>query len=149
MTAVQTAAVTREVTVAAPPESVFPYFTDPDRMIRWMGTEAELDARPGGIFHVLVRGEHPARGEYVEIDPPGRVVFTFGWDQPDWAVQPGTTTVEVTLTAEAEGTKVVLTHRDLPEGAVAAHGHGWDHYLARLVTAGAGGDAGPDLGPPA
>lgn len=146
MTPVDTA-VTREITVAAPPETVFPYFTDADRMTRWMGTEAELDARPGGVVYVNVHGSHVARGEYVEIDAPNRVVFTWGWDTPEAVVQPGTSTVEVTLTPEGEGTKVVLVHRDLPEGAAEPHGHGWDHYLARLVVAGAGGDAGPDEGP--
>jgi uncharacterized protein YndB with AHSA1/START domain len=147
MTPVETGAVTREITVAAPPETVFPYFTDADRMTRWMGTEAELEATPGGIFRVNVGGSHVGQGEYVEVDPPTRVVFTWGWDDPESAVQPGTSTVEVTLTPEGEGTKVVLVHRDLPEGAEVPHGHGWEHYLARLEVAGAGGDAGPDEGP--
>jgi uncharacterized protein YndB with AHSA1/START domain len=147
MTPVDTGAVTREISVAAPPETVFPYFTDADRMVRWMGDEAELDARPGGVFHVNVGGAHIARGEYVEVDPPSRVVFTWGWEDQDTAVPPGTSTVEITLTAQGEGTKVVLTHRDLPEDQAGPHGHGWDHYLGRLEIAGAGGDAGPDEGP--
>jgi uncharacterized protein YndB with AHSA1/START domain len=147
MTPVETGEVTREITVAAPPETVFPYFTDAERMSRWMGTDAELDARPGGVFHVNVGGSHLAQGEYVEVDPPSRVVFTWGWDNPESVVQPGTSTVEITLTPEGAGTKVVLVHRDLPEGQAGPHSHGWDHYLARLEVAGAGGDAGPDHGP--
>ena len=147
MTPVETSAVTREISVAAPPETVFPYFTDPERMTRWMGTEAELDARPGGVFNVNVHGSHVALGEYVEVDPPSRVVFTWGWEDTDTAVPPGTSTVEITLTPDGEGTKVVLVHRDLPEDQAGRHGHGWDHYMARLAIAGAGGDAGPDRGP--
>jgi uncharacterized protein YndB with AHSA1/START domain len=147
MSPVKTGAVTREITVAAPRETVFGFFTDAERMTQWMGTAAELDARPGGVFHVKVGGAHIAQGEYVEIDPPSRVVFTWGWDNPDTAVPPGTSTVEVTLTAEGDGTKVVLVHRDLPEEMTGPHAQGWDHYLARLETAGAGGDAGPDEGP--
>ena len=147
MSPVQTGAVTREITVAAPPETVFPYFTDADRMTRWMGTEAELDARPGGIFRVIVAGAHVGRGEFVEVDPPTRVVFTWGWENPESVVRPGTSTVEVTLTEEGEGTRVVLVHRDLPEDQTEPHGHGWAHYLGRLEIAGAGGDAGPDRGP--
>ena len=147
MTPVDTGEVTREITVAAPPETVFPYFTDAERMTRWMGTHAELDARPGGLFSVDVADSHPARGEYVEVEPPSRVVFTFGWDDPDSVVKPGTSTVEVTLTPEGDGTRVVLVHRDLPEGSKEPHGIGWGHYLERLAIAGAGGDAGPDTGP--
>ena len=147
MTPVDTGAVTREISVAAPPETVFPFFTDADRMTRWMGTEAELDARPGGVFNVTVHGSHIARGEYVEVDPPSRVVFTWGWEDQETAVPPGSSTVEITLTPDGEGTRVVLVHRDLPEGQAGPHGHGWDHYMARLEIAGAGGDAGPDRGP--
>jgi len=140
--------VTREITVDAPPETVFSFFTDPERMTSWMGTEAELDPRPGGALAVLVAGRNPARGEFVEVDPPHRVVFTWGWESPDWSIAPGGSTVEVTLTAEEGGTRVVLVHRDLPsEDSASGHDAGWDHYLARLAVAGAGGDAGPDTGP--
>jgi hypothetical protein len=55
--------------------------------------------------------------------------------------------VEITLTPDGEGTKVVLVHRDLPEGQAGRHGHGWDHYMARLEIAATGGDSGPDRGP--
>lgn len=148
MTPVQTGEVTREIAVAAPPETVFPYFTDPDRMVRWMGTEAELDARPGGAYRILVGGRFAAVGEYVEVEPPTRVVFTWGWDSQDgMGVAPGASTVEVTLTADGDGTRVVLVHRDLPPESVAPHGHGWEHYFKRLAVVAAGGDAGPDRGP--
>jgi hypothetical protein len=50
----------------------------------------------------------------------------------------------VTLTPDADGTTVQVVHRDLPELEVAQHALGWEHFLERLVTAGAGGDPGPD-----
>jgi uncharacterized protein YndB with AHSA1/START domain len=95
------------------------------------------------LYRVDVTGEHVARGEYLELDPPHRVVFTWGWEGGD-AVPPGSSTVEITLTEQAGGTLVRLEHRDLPEAERASHGHGWDHYLERLVVAAAGGDTGPD-----
>ncbi len=147
MTPVQTGELTREISVSAPPQTVFPYFTDPDRMVRWMGTEAELDARPGGAYRILVAGSHVAVGEYVELDPPRRVVFTWGWEGEQMPVAPGASRVEVTLTPEGEGTRVVLVHSDLPDETLASHDHGWTHYMDRLAVAAAGGDAGPDEGP--
>lgn len=147
MSPVQADQVTQEIVIGAPPDTVFPFFTDPDRMVRWMGTDAELDARPGGGFRVLVSGKYNAVGEYVEVDPPGRVVFTWGWEGADLAVPPGASTVEITLTPEGDGTKVVLVHRDLTEQAAGPHDHGWQHYLPRLAIAASGGDAGPDHGP--
>lgn len=130
--------------IQARPETVFAYFTDPERYSRWMGVGAELDPRPGGVYRVRLPEGHTAVGEFVEIDPPHRVVFTFGWeDNP--GVPPGSTRVEVTLEADGDATLLRLVHSDLPdEEAAAQHGHGWERYLDRLVVAGSGGDPGPD-----
>ena len=144
MTPTEATAVTHEVHIEAEPETVFAFFTDPDKMIQWKGRQAELDPRPGGVYRVDVTGEHVVRGEYVELDPPHRVVFTWGWEGEDAVVPPGASTVEITLVEREGGTLVRLEHRDLPETERAPHSHGWDHYLPRLAVAAAGGDAGPD-----
>ena len=61
------------------------------------------------------------------------------------AVPPGSSTIEVELTPEGDGTSVRFLHRDLPSAeSAASHSHGWDHYLPRLEIAAAGGDAGED-----
>ena len=69
-----------EMRIAAPPELVFPYFTDPARMVDWMGIAALLDPRPGGTFRVEANGRDVVLGEYVEVEPPHRVVFTWGFE---------------------------------------------------------------------
>lgn len=138
------AAVEREVRIAASPETVYDFLVEPDRMIQWMGRQAELDPRPGGILRIDLNGEHIARGEYVELDPPRRVVFTWGWEAEDSVVKPGTSTVEVSLTPDGDGTLVRFTHRDLPEQSRDAHAHGWEHYLERLEVVAGGGDPGED-----
>lgn len=140
--------IEQEIRVAAPPETVFPYFTDPERMRRWKGVDLKLDPHPGGIYRCDMDGRHVARGEYVEVSPPHRVRFTWGWEgDEDNLVPPGASTVEVTLTADGDGTIVRLVHSGLPTEAVEPHAGGWRHYLARLQVAGAGGDPGPDPGP--
>jgi uncharacterized protein YndB with AHSA1/START domain len=141
------AELVREVLIDARPETVFELLTVPSRHVEWQGTEADLDPRPGGIYRVLVAGNHAAVGEFVEVIPNEKVVFTFGWDAPDHPIGPGSTTVEYTLEPEGDKTRVRLVHRGLPDDAVAGHTHGWDHYIARLAIAGAGGDPGADLGP--
>jgi len=142
----QRSAIEREIRVEARPETVFEFFTDPEKMTRWMGREAEIDPRPGGAYRIDIVG-HVAVGEYVEIDPPQRVVFTWGWEGGGRLVGPGATIVEVTFEPDAGGTIVRFVHRDLPEDQVAPHAHGWDHYLPRLAVAAGGGDPGPDNGP--
>jgi uncharacterized protein YndB with AHSA1/START domain len=138
------AAVVREVQIDAAPETVYEFLVDPDRMIQWMGSKAELEPRPGGIFRVDLNGRNVARGEYVELDPPSRVVFSFGWEGGTSAVEPGASTVEVVLSPEGEGTLVRLAHKDLPEESRESHAHGWEHYMKRLTIAAADGDPGED-----
>jgi uncharacterized protein YndB with AHSA1/START domain len=133
----------RELHIDASPDLVFSYFTDPAKMARWMGIDHKLDPVPGGVFMVDINGRDVALGEYVELDPPRRAVFTFGWrDNVD--LPPGSTTIEVDLTAEGAGTVLRFTHRGLPAGQTEPHAHGWDHFLPRLAIAGGGGDPGPD-----
>lgn len=144
----ETTAVEREVVIEASPATVWEFLVDPDKAVRWMGQFAELEARPGGLYRVGVVPDHVARGEFVELDPPHRLVFTWGWEEGEdgpGAVLPGTTTIEIELTPDGDGTRLRFTHRDLPSSESAeSHAHGWDHYVERLATAAAGGDPGVD-----
>ena len=136
--------VEREVRIDAPPEVIFKFFVDPEQMIRWKGVEATLDPRPGGIYRVNVTGADVVRGEYVEVSPNERVVFTWGWEGEGNPVPPGSSTVEITLVPDGGSTLVRLRHHGLPGGPEDRHAEGWEHYLARLAVAAAGRDAGPD-----
>ena len=136
-----------EVRIAARPETVFEFFTDPEKMVLWKGRLADLDPQPGGIYRVEMGERVVARGEYVEVDAPSRVVFTWGWEGQEsgpHAVPPGSSRVEVTVEPDGEGTLVRLRHLDLPEEARQIHGEGWDLYLSRLAIAATGGDPGLD-----
>lgn len=134
--------VEKEVRIAARPEVVFEFFTDPVKMVRWKGVDAMLDPRPGGTYRVNVTGKEIAVGEYVEIVPHSRVVFTWGWEGSP--IAPGSTRVEVTLTPDGDGTLLKLRHSGLAGEAALQHAEGWDHFLPRLALAAAGEDPGPD-----
>jgi uncharacterized protein YndB with AHSA1/START domain len=141
-------ALEREVQIAASPETVWEFLVDEEKVARWMGESVSFDARPGGAFrHVVISG-NVAAGEFVELEPPHRLVYTWGWepgeDGPN-PVPPGSSTVEIELVPEGDGTLLRFTHRDLPSAEAAeSHGHGWDHYLGRLSIAATGGDPGVD-----
>jgi uncharacterized protein YndB with AHSA1/START domain len=125
--------ISASVRIAAPPEVVFGYFTDPQLLVTWIGQRADLDARPGGTFAIDFEGT-AARGSYVAIEPPNRVVFT--WGIPDDAtLPPGASTVEVVLVADGGGTIVNLTHRDVPPDREPSHREGWEGCLAALADA--------------
>jgi uncharacterized protein YndB with AHSA1/START domain len=132
------------VLISATPETVFAYFTDPARYVRWMGSQAELDPVPGGAYRVFMREGVEAAGEFVAVDPPHRIEFTWGWSH-DHAVAPGSTRVVVTLIAEGGGTRVRLRHYDLPDNEQREHHRqGWAMYLGRLEALRRGADPGPD-----
>jgi uncharacterized protein YndB with AHSA1/START domain len=135
--------VTAEIRIDAGPEAVFPFLTEPDKIVRWKGVEARVEATPGGEYRVNVTGRNVAVGEYVEIEPPRRVVFTWGWEG-DEQLPPGSSTVEIELVPDGDGTIVRLTHSGLPEGADVGQLEGWQHFLPRLAAVAAGGDPGPD-----
>lgn len=137
-------AIEQEIRIAARPDTVFEFFVDPDKMIQWKGREAELDPRPGGVYRVDMNDTAVVRGEYVELDPPHRVVFTWGWEGSSNPVPPGSSRVEVDLIPDGDGTIVRLRHLDLPEEERAIHGQGWETYLARLAKVAAGEDPGAD-----
>ena len=139
-----TGVVALEVAIDARPETVFEFLTDPALLLRWMGTAATLEPRPGGMYRVVVNPRSTVRGEFVEVVPHSRVVFTWGFEEPDATVPPGGSTVEVTLRPDGEGTLLRLVHSDLPEPSRAQHDMGWEHFLDRLRGAAAGDDPGPD-----
>jgi len=128
--------INASVRIAAPPDVVFPYFTDPHLMVTWIGERADLDARPGGTFAIDF-GATAARGSYVVVEPPHRLVFTWGVPHDD-ALLPGSSTVEVELVSDGDDTIVNLSHRDLPPAREPSHREGWDGCLAALVGAARG-----------
>jgi uncharacterized protein YndB with AHSA1/START domain len=145
--------VERELEIAASPEAVWQLLTDPAEATRWMGQAADFDLRPGGSYRVDVIPGNVASGEFVEIDPPRRLVYTWGWEGEGNPVPPGSSTIEFELEPSGKGTLLRFRHSNLPsDESAASHGHGWDHYLGRLAVVTGGGDPGPDpwlAGPPA
>ena len=145
-TTTDTTLVARELTIEASPETIWQLLVDPDQATRWMGQSASFDPRPGGQYRVEVIPGEVASGEFVELDPPRRLVWTWGWEPGGrGSVAVGSSRIEIDLIPEGDRTTLRFVHRDLPSAESAgSHGHGWDHYLARLAVAARGDDPGHD-----
>jgi uncharacterized protein YndB with AHSA1/START domain len=138
------AELVREIVIDATPETIWPFLTDADKHVEWLGTVAEVDARPGGTIRWTHANGDACSGRFVELVPARRIVFTYGWERSDVEVPPGSTTVEITLEPRGTSTELRLVHRGLAGPMADAHAGGWDNYLGRLATAAEGGDPGAD-----
>ena len=136
--------VRRETHIPAPPAAVFALLTDQEKLLRWIGTTAQLEPHPGGLYLVNVTGARIARGNFREVIPVHRLTYSFGWEESE-AVPPGSSLIEIDLIEKPDGTLLRFTQTGLPTAEQCAHhAEGWDHYIARLAQAAAGHDPGPD-----
>jgi uncharacterized protein YndB with AHSA1/START domain len=132
-----------ERTFDAPAEAVFDAWTSAEVLRRWWpaGSDwetpvADVDVRLGGTLRLVMRSpdgeEFGGRGEYLEITPPKRLVFTWTWDGHEG--HEGTQLVEVDFREREDGsTTVVLTNRGLPdEEAKRQHRDGWEASFDNL-----------------
>lgn len=133
--------------IDAEPDFVYEYFIKPEALVRWMGDRAILDPRPGGQF-TLVLGDRTVEGHYVELEPPRRLVITWG-RVGSATFPPASSTLVVTFTPEGRGTRVSIVHTGLPVSEQPRHALGWQHYLARLAAAAGGHEPAPHVVPAA
>src|SRR5258707_10917895 len=87
--------VRRETQIAAPPSTVFAFLTDPEKIVSWMGTEAQTEMHPGGLYLLKgVNNRRTARGAFREVVPVHRLAHSFGRDG-DEEGPPGSGLIEV------------------------------------------------------
>jgi uncharacterized protein YndB with AHSA1/START domain len=122
----------------APREVVFAAWTEPDRLQQWWGpgffetVSAEVDLRPGGRYELLLEpGSMRLVGEFREVTPPERLVYTWRWI----AGVPDTRESLVTVEFREAGacTEVVLLHDNFAgPGPVEMYDEGWRSGLDKL-----------------
>ena len=128
-------------TVAATPDQVFEAWTARGQMERWKhpdpsaGVEVDVDLRVDGCYSIRLEvddGHVIAHGAYREIDPPRRLVYTWGWREPH--PMRAETLVTVEFVRAAEGTEIRLSHEGFPTREDRdGHEEGWKICLERLV----------------
>jgi uncharacterized protein YndB with AHSA1/START domain len=136
--------IIKEIFIECRPKTLFPFFTDPDKLVRWMGSHVLLEPTIGGKYRIDVNGNDIAMGEYKEIVPNEKIVMSWGWEKSK-LVPPGSSTLEFRLTPKGNGTVLVLTHYDLPASEIESHQKGWEHYMVRIQAFAEGRD--PEVDP--
>jgi uncharacterized protein YndB with AHSA1/START domain len=124
----------------APRERVFAAWLDPESLGAWMRpagmTDAivEIDPRVGGRFRIVMlreREQFEHRGEYLVIEPPSRLSFT--WISTATDHRPTVVTIE--FLERGQSTELVLTHRRLRMSQIESHRSGWTDIVAKLESA--------------
>jgi len=142
----ETAAVpTLEVrrTIRAPQQRVFDAWTQAAQLKAWHApgpltvSLAEIDLRPGGSYRIHMRApdgnEHRVTGVYREVDPPNKVVYTWGWEG-EHVVKDSVVTVE--FLERGDATEVVLTHAGIFDDTERAnHEQGWTAIMDKFEAA--------------
>ena len=128
--------------INAPRDRVYKAWTDPDQLKQWWGPEGvktrnfSAEARAGGKYRWDLfnqEGEEMSVfGEYRELTPGKKIVFTWKWDDDEnWKAHDSVVTIE--LSDRDGGTEVKLTHAKLPsEESRDRHNQGWSSVLDRL-----------------
>ncbi len=127
--------------LAAPRERVFAALTRPSSLARWWGPrlfttpEIELDLRVGGAYRFTMQPPEGDRfhlsGEFVVVEPPARLAYTFRWDEP--TPDDRETVVTVSLDADDGATELSLRQGEFStEERLALHRDGWSDSLDKL-----------------
>jgi uncharacterized protein YndB with AHSA1/START domain len=119
----------RTVLIRAPRETVFRFFTDPARWAAWWGAGSTIEPRSSGRVHIRYPDGTEAGGEIIELDPPARIVFTYGYASGK-QIAPGGSRVTIRLDPVDEGTRLVLTHDFADPAARDHHVQGWRYQLS-------------------
>ena len=128
--------------IAVPRERVFEAWLDSESLAHWMRpgdcttATVTVDPRVGGGFRIVMEGrtdggDYEHRGEYLAIEPPSLLSFT--WISKATDYEPTVVTIE--FHERGTGTELVLTHRRLAPKAVEAHRQGWTDIVRLLDEA--------------
>jgi len=109
--------------LAHPPERVWRALTDPAELAIWLVAAAELEPRLDGAVTLRWAGDAAATGRIVVWQPPEELAYT--WDEGE-----GESLVRFSLTADGDGTRVVLTHERID--SLSGFGAGWHAHLDML-----------------
>jgi uncharacterized protein YndB with AHSA1/START domain len=126
-------ALERKVTIRAPRDLVFRYFTDSERWARWWGPGSTIEPREGGPVFVRYPNGVEARGEIVAIEAPKRIIFTYGYTS-GVPIAPGKSRVTIELSTVGMDTIVSLQHEFHDEAARDQHVHGWRFQLSLFAN---------------
>lgn len=133
MTMTLTHRLDRTITIDAPPAVVFGFLTETPRWAAWWGAGSEIDARPGGRMKIRYPDGSEAVGEVLDVRPPERIVFTYGYASGAM-IPPGGSRVSIELETAGHATRVRLVHEYEDAQVLERHVQGWRYQLSLFAN---------------
>jgi uncharacterized protein YndB with AHSA1/START domain len=123
----------RTLLIKAKPETVFRHFTDNTRWAKWWGAGSAIEAAPGGRMNIRYPNGAEALGEVLEVLPPERIVFTYGYASGT-PIPPGASRVTIELERTDQGTRLTLRHEFADAAVRDQHVQGWRYQLSLFAN---------------
>lgn len=123
----------RTVVIHAEPQVVFRFFTDPERWAKWWGKGSTIDAKPGGKFLIQYPEGTQAAGEVLEVQPPRRIVLTYGYVSGK-LIPVGGSRLTIDVAPHARGSRVSLRHEIAEASVRDEHVQGWRYQLSLFAN---------------
>ena len=124
----------RVITIGAPRETVFSFFTDNARWASWWGVGSTIDPTPGGRVYIVHPNRIEVSGEVVTVSPPESITFTYGYEGGG-PIPPGGSLVTIRLEPHGDGTRLHLTHAFSDDAQRDHHVQGWRFQLSLFSNA--------------
>ena len=119
----------RTVVIQASPQTVFSFLTENDRWASWWGTGSTIEPKTGGRVYIRHANGIESSGEVVEVVPPTRMVFTYGFNSGK-PIPPGSSLVTIDLAPQGQATRLELRHDFADAGVRDEHVQGWRYQLS-------------------
>jgi uncharacterized protein YndB with AHSA1/START domain len=127
--------IQRELVIRAPRATVFRFFTDSSRWAKWWGAGSSIEGKVGGAVKIVYPGGTVASGEVLELRPPERIVFSYGYEGAGKPIASGGSRVTLALTEHPQGTKLAFLHELADAPTRDDHVQGWRYQLAVFANA--------------
>jgi uncharacterized protein YndB with AHSA1/START domain len=124
----------RTVEIGAPVDVVFEYFTDPALWAAWWGAGSSIEATPGGRMTIRHNNGVEVVGDVLDVEPPRRIVFTYGYATGQQQPKPGGSQVTITLEPVGTSTRLRLAHAFTEVARREAFVQGWRYQLSVFAT---------------
>jgi uncharacterized protein YndB with AHSA1/START domain len=126
---------TCERVIPAPVDLVWSLISTADGLNRWMSVDATVELEVGGTITWTHDNGWVVAGEFREIAPMRRLVFTYGWAEGGFPVPLGSSVVTIELAAAGDATHLSVRHDGLTPAMAEQHTEGWAMFVERLAAA--------------